>query len=190
MTINYYFKLEAKKVLWANLKILQGGHFQGFFFGLAFRTRLALNSQKWRGGVVKCEQQIERWNMCNFGADIDINITISSSTISSFFLCVLCSTAAPVLPESKSFVTALAKSWTVLPCNPTGFPKPTIKWKRNGLPLTNATSPKYFFLPSGSLRILRLALSDIGLYTCEASNPLGDARHVVELSVQGKDFFQ
>lgn len=125
-----------------------------------------------------------------FGADIDINITISS-TISAFFICVLivlCSTAAPVLPESKSFVKALARSWTVLPCNPTGFPKPTIKWKRNGLPLTNATSPKYFILPSGSLRILRVALSDIGLYTCEVSNPLGDARRVVELSVQGKDF--
>ena len=45
MTINFYFKLEAKKVLCANLKVLQGGHFQVFFL-LAFRTRLTLNPQK------------------------------------------------------------------------------------------------------------------------------------------------
>lgn len=40
MAINYYFKMEAKKLLCANLKVLQGGHFQVFFFYLPFERDL------------------------------------------------------------------------------------------------------------------------------------------------------
>lgn len=79
----------------------------------------------------------------------------------------------------------LAGSWIELTCNVTGYPKPSVSWFREGVPL-NTSLPRYVILPSGSLRILGVALSDSGIYSCEASNPLGNARHPVELSVQSK----
>ena len=80
----------------------------------------------------------------------------------------------------------LAGDWTDLKCNVSGYPKPTITWLRAGTPI-DTSNPKYVVLSSGSLRIYGLALADSGIYSCEASNPLGKARHPVELSVQGKN---
>ena len=80
----------------------------------------------------------------------------------------------------------LAGDWTDLKCNVSGYPKPTITWLRAGTPI-DTSNPRYVVLPSGSLRIYGLALADSGIYSCEASNPLGKARHPVELSVQGKN---
>lgn len=60
-----------------------------------------------------------------------------------------------------------------------------MSWLREGVPI-NASHPRYLILPSGSLRIFGAKPSDSGVYSCEASNPLGHARHPVELSVQGK----
>ena len=84
-------------------------------------------------------------------------------------------------------MSALARSWTELTCNATGYPKPSIRWSRDGVPI-DASFPRHLILPTGSLRIFSLALSDSGIYSCEASNPLGNARHSVKLSVRGKDF--
>ena len=80
----------------------------------------------------------------------------------------------------------LAGDWTDLKCNVSGYPKPTITWLRAGTPI-DMSNPKYVVLPSGSLRINGLTPADSGIYSCEASNPLGKARHPVELSVQGKN---
>ena len=80
----------------------------------------------------------------------------------------------------------LAGDWTDLKCNVSGYPKPTITWLRADTPI-DMSNPKYVVLPSGSLRIYGLTLADSGIYSCEASNPLGKARHPVELSVQGKN---
>ena len=80
----------------------------------------------------------------------------------------------------------LAGDWTDLNCNVSGYPKPTITWLRAGTPI-DMNNPKYVVLPSGSLRIYGLTPADSGRYSCEASNPLGKARHPVELSVQGKN---
>ena len=80
----------------------------------------------------------------------------------------------------------LAGDWTDLKCNVSGYPKPTITWLRAGTPI-DMNNPKYVVLPSGSLRIYGLTPADSGIYSCEASNPLGKARHPVELSVQGEN---
>ena len=62
-----------------------------------------------------------------------------------------------------------------------------MSWLRDGVPIS-VSHPRYLILPSGSLRIFGVTLSDSGVYSCEASNPLGSARHPVELSVQGKNY--
>ena len=80
----------------------------------------------------------------------------------------------------------LAGDWTDLNCNVSGYPKPTITWLRADTPI-DMSNPKYVVLPSGSLRISGLTPADSGIYSCEASNPLGKARHPVELSVQGEN---
>lgn len=96
---------------------------------------------------------------------------------------VLAVRAAPEIHEPKTSVSALARSWTELTCNATGYPKPSIRWSRDGVPI-DASFPRHLILPTGSLRIFSLALSDSGIYSCEASNPLGNARHSVKLSVR------
>lgn len=79
----------------------------------------------------------------------------------------------------------LSGSWTELPCNVSGNPKPTVSWFLYDLPI-DVSDPKYLILPSGNLRIFGVTPSDSGVYSCMASNPLGVARRPVELSVQGK----
>ncbi len=95
-------------------------------------------------------------------------------------------TAPPKIFEPKSPVNVLSGSWTELPCNVTGNPKPTVSWFLHDVPI-DVSDPKYLILPSGSLRIFGVTPSDSGTYSCMASNPLGVARNPVELSVQGKN---
>ena len=87
--------------------------------------------------------------------------------------------------EPKSFVKVLSGSWIELKCNVSGYPKPSVSWLREGVAI-DTNNPRYLILPSGSLRIFGVTPSDSGIYSCEASNPLGHARHPVELSVQGR----
>ncbi|KAL9989079.1 hypothetical protein ACROYT_G003587 [Oculina patagonica] len=91
--------------------------------------------------------------------------------------------APPKIFEPKSPVNVLSGSWTELPCNVTGNPKPTVSWFLHDVPI-DVSDPKYLILPSGSLRIFGVTPSDSGTYSCMASNPLGVARNPVELSVQ------
>ncbi|XP_037697787.1 roundabout homolog 4 isoform X2 [Choloepus didactylus] len=71
-------------------------------------------------------------------------------------------------------------------CRASGQPPPTIRWLRNGQPLSMVPPDLHHLLPDGTLLLLRpptwgrahdgQALStDLGVYTCEASNPLGTA---------------
>ncbi|XP_058926285.1 roundabout homolog 4 isoform X2 [Kogia breviceps] len=71
-------------------------------------------------------------------------------------------------------------------CQASGQPPPTIRWLLNGHPLSMAPPDIHHLLPDGTLLLLRppprgrahddQALStDLGVYTCEASNRLGTA---------------
>ncbi|XP_076968685.1 roundabout homolog 4 isoform X2 [Tamandua tetradactyla] len=71
-------------------------------------------------------------------------------------------------------------------CRASGQPPPTIRWLLNGQPLSMMSADLHHLLPDGTLLLLRppswghvhdsQALStDLGIYTCEASNQLGTA---------------
>lgn len=100
--------------------------------------------------------------------------------------CVYLPTAPPKIFQPRSPINVLSGSWTELPCNVSGNPKPTVSWFLYDSPI-DVNDPKYLILPSGNLRIFGVTPSDSGVYSCMASNPLGVARRPVELSVQGKN---
>ncbi|XP_035767871.1 peroxidasin homolog [Neolamprologus brichardi] len=68
------------------------------------------------------------------------------------------------------------------PCEATGYPQPVIAWTRGGSPLPS--DRRHVILPSGTLRITRVAAHDEGQYECQAVNPVGTTRTAVQLSIQ------
>ena len=71
-------------------------------------------------------------------------------------------------------------------CKARGHPAPRIAWAsgRNGdLPMPS--DDRYKILPGGSLMIVRVNMSDAGLYRCIASNPAGSSTAAARLRVQG-----
>uniref|UniRef100_A0A669BZZ4 Peroxidasin n=1 Tax=Oreochromis niloticus TaxID=8128 RepID=A0A669BZZ4_ORENI len=68
------------------------------------------------------------------------------------------------------------------PCEATGYPQPVIAWTRGGSPLPS--DRRHVILPSGTLRITRVAAHDEGQYECQAVSPVGTTRTAVQLSIQ------
>ncbi|XP_077190805.1 contactin-2 isoform X2 [Paroedura picta] len=66
-------------------------------------------------------------------------------------------------------------------CAASGKPRPTIKWLRNGQPLT---SQNRIEVNGGDLRILKLTMEDSGMYQCVADNKHGTVYASAELYVQ------
>ncbi|XP_041766363.1 protein sidekick isoform X3 [Anopheles merus] len=54
----------------------------------------------------------------------------------------------------------------ILQCHALGFPQPTYRWLKNGVPVGNFSSSQY-------LKILNITRDDAGSYQCEASNKAG-----------------
>lgn len=83
-------------------------------------------------------------------------------------------------------------------CRASGQPPPTIRWLLNGQPLSMAPPDVHHLLPDGTLLLLRppargrahndqAPSTDLGVYTCEASNKLGTAvSRGARLSVPGE----
>uniref|UniRef100_A0A8C7TM51 Contactin-2 n=1 Tax=Oncorhynchus mykiss TaxID=8022 RepID=A0A8C7TM51_ONCMY len=77
--------------------------------------------------------------------------------------------------------------WT---CVAAGKPRPSIRWLRNGQPLSTqitfpASSPRVTVTPDGILWIHNISRADEGKYTCFAENYLGKANSTGHLSVRG-----
>ena len=73
-------------------------------------------------------------------------------------------------------------------CNPTGSPKPTVRWRK----LSEEDDDKevlsqgrFTILQNGNLRIKRVVSMDRGKYQCIVRNNLGSAIKVAELFVRG-----
>ncbi|XP_075052200.1 contactin-2 isoform X1 [Mixophyes fleayi] len=69
-------------------------------------------------------------------------------------------------------------SWS---CAASGKPRPTIRWLRDGKPLTSQTRVE---ISNGQLKITNLNLQDSGMYQCVAGNKHGTIYTSAELSVQ------
>ncbi|XP_001920501.5 hemicentin-1 [Danio rerio] len=70
----------------------------------------------------------------------------------------------------------------VLPCEVQGFPRPTITWQREGVPV--ATGHRLAVLSNGALKFSRVTLGDAGTYQCLAQNEAGTALAQTQLILQ------
>lgn len=92
---------------------------------------------------------------------------------------------APQLTQS-----ALMHSSVEIICNPTGEPKPVVRWRFGAAYLQS--KGRFRISSNGNLRITNVTKSDSGEYICEASNTLGKASrtgfvNVVEYIVETKN---
>ncbi|XP_030000348.1 hemicentin-1 [Sphaeramia orbicularis] len=71
---------------------------------------------------------------------------------------------------------------TVLPCEVQGFPRPSITWQREGVPI--ATGHRLAVLSNGALKFSRVTLGDAGTYQCLAKNDAGVAVSRTKLVLQ------
>lgn len=70
--------------------------------------------------------------------------------------------------------------------DPSGLPKPVIRWLRNGQELTGS-EPGVSILEDGTLLLLSsVSPLDSGEYTCTAANDAGSTERKYQLKVNGK----
>ncbi|KAM9207753.1 hemicentin-2 [Dugong dugon] len=81
-------------------------------------------------------------------------------------------------------VTVKASEEVTLDCEAQGSPPPLITWMKDSCPMP-LVPDRHSLLPSGSLRLTQVQVSDSGRYQCKASNPAGSAsrRYILEVQV-------
>ncbi|KAM9324527.1 hemicentin-1 [Gastrophryne carolinensis] len=79
-------------------------------------------------------------------------------------------------------VSAKVNDNVVLPCEVKSVPPPFITWAKEKQ-LISPFSQRHSILPSGSMEILRVKVTDAGLYTCAATNIAGNVTQLIKLSV-------
>jgi len=73
-------------------------------------------------------------------------------------------------------------------CETGGIPQPTVRWIRDARTITFVDHPNLRVERAGHmLRVHNMQLSDVGAYTCVASNRAGNASKQFILSILGRD---
>ncbi|XP_077402728.1 roundabout homolog 2-like [Vanacampus margaritifer] len=79
----------------------------------------------------------------------------------------------PIIRQGPYNQTQAIGSVTILRCQASGDPQPTITWRKNGIGLLGKDT-RFSLLEHGSLQIQSAKLSDTGLYTCVATSSSGE----------------
>nr|XP_048286978.1 hemicentin-1 isoform X1 [Myodes glareolus] len=86
--------------------------------------------------------------------------------------------------EVPSEVSVLLGENVELVCNADGIPTPHLQWLRDGKPIVNGETERISVTAEGStLNIYRALTSDMGKYTCVATNPAGEEDRIFNLNV-------
>ncbi|KAM4616042.1 hemicentin-1 [Polymixia lowei] len=88
----------------------------------------------------------------------------------------------PEIRPMKEEVQVVLHHGTVLPCEVQGFPRPSITWQREGIPI--AAGHRLAVLSNGALKFSRVTLGDAGTYQCLAQNDAGTAVGRIKLVLQ------
>ena len=84
----------------------------------------------------------------------------------------------------------------VFTCQATGEPVPNISWYFNGVMINVSDTNKYMIMSASlnttttenTLIVYSVTSSDVGTYTCNATNIIGDDQSFGILTVNGKEF--
>uniref|UniRef100_A0A669EA61 Roundabout guidance receptor 2 n=1 Tax=Oreochromis niloticus TaxID=8128 RepID=A0A669EA61_ORENI len=79
----------------------------------------------------------------------------------------------PIIRQGPSNQTQALGGMSLLRCQASGDPEPTITWRKNGANLLGKDT-RFSLLEHGSLQIQSTRLSDSGLYTCVATSSSGE----------------
>uniref|UniRef100_A0A3Q1I020 Roundabout, axon guidance receptor, homolog 2 (Drosophila) n=1 Tax=Anabas testudineus TaxID=64144 RepID=A0A3Q1I020_ANATE len=90
----------------------------------------------------------------------------------------------PIIRQGPSNQTQALGGVTLLRCQASGDPEPTVTWRKNGASLLGK-DPRFSLLDHGSLQIQNTRLSDSGLYTCVATSSTGETSWSAYLDVRG-----
>ncbi|KAK3733935.1 hypothetical protein QZH41_009582 [Actinostola sp. cb2023] len=97
----------------------------------------------------------------------------------------------PRVLASPTIMSIMENHTAVFICATHGNPKPSVTWRRFGVPMVG---PRYLFTSRGEVKILKATYEDRGEYECVARNHFGSAEATVELLVQAppriRPFFQ
>ncbi|GAB1285527.1 Hemicentin-1 [Apodemus speciosus] len=86
--------------------------------------------------------------------------------------------------DVPSEVSVLLGENVELVCNADGIPTPRLQWLRDGKPIVNGETERVRVTTDGStLNIYRALTSDMGKYTCVATNPAGEEDRIFNLNV-------
>uniref|UniRef100_A0A8D3CTC1 Roundabout, axon guidance receptor, homolog 2 (Drosophila) n=1 Tax=Scophthalmus maximus TaxID=52904 RepID=A0A8D3CTC1_SCOMX len=89
----------------------------------------------------------------------------------------------PIIRQGPSNQTQALGGATLLRCQASGEPEPTVSWRKNGASLLGK-DPRFSLLDHGSLQIQSTRLSDSGLYTCVATSSSGETSWSAFLDVR------
>ncbi|XP_027887634.1 roundabout homolog 2-like isoform X4 [Xiphophorus couchianus] len=89
----------------------------------------------------------------------------------------------PIIRQGPSNQTQALGGVSILQCQASGDPEPTVTWRKNGANLLGQ-DPRFSLLEHGSLQIQNTRLSDSGLYTCVATSSSGETSWSAYLDVK------